>query len=58
MEVIGVIYLIWNLVNGKRYVGQTTQPLKKRFDAHARDKKTPSTETFKNMVGKNFAMVS
>ena len=41
MEVIGVIYLIWNLVNVKRYVGQTTQPLKKRFDAHARDKKNP-----------------
>ena len=41
MEVIGVIYLIWNLVNGKRYVGQTTQPLKKRFDAHARGKKNP-----------------
>ena len=32
----GVVYLILNKVNGKRYVGQTVQPLKKRFDKHAK----------------------
>ena len=35
MEVIGVVYLIWNLVNGKRYVGQTTKTVKERFYAHS-----------------------
>ena len=31
----GVVYLIWNTVNGKRYVGQTVQPLKTRFNQHS-----------------------
>ena len=31
----GVVYLIWNKVNGKRYVGQTIHPLKARFNEHA-----------------------
>lgn len=30
----GVVYLILNLINGKRYVGQTTQPLKVRMAQH------------------------
>ena len=34
----GVVYLIWNKVNGKRYVGQTVQPLKRRFNEHVRKK--------------------
>lgn len=34
MKVYGVVYLIWNKVNGKRYVGQTIQPLKRRFKNH------------------------
>lgn len=34
----GVVYLILNKVNGKRYVGQTVQPLKVRFNEHARKK--------------------
>ena len=37
MEVYGVVYLIWNKVNGKRYVGQTVQTLKKRLQKHLRD---------------------
>lgn len=39
MAVFGVVYLILNTVNGKRYVGQTVQPLEKRFNAHAKCKK-------------------
>lgn len=39
MEIYGVIYLVWCRVNGKRYVGQTVQPLEKRFNAHASCKK-------------------
>ena len=34
MEVYGVIYLLLNKVNGKPYVGQTTQTLKKRLSGH------------------------
>lgn len=34
----GVVYLILNRVNGKRYVGQTVQPLKVRFNEHVRKK--------------------
>ena len=33
MKVFGVVYLIWNMVNGKKYVGQTTN-LKKRINEH------------------------
>ena len=32
--IVGVIYLITCLINGKKYVGQTTQPLKKRIAQH------------------------
>ena len=39
MVVFGVVYLILNTGNGKRYVGQTVQPLEKRFNAHAKCKK-------------------
>ena len=34
----GVVYLILNKINGKRYVGQTVQSLKTRFNEHARKK--------------------
>ena len=34
MEVYGVIYLITNLFNGMKYVGQTTQPLRRRINQH------------------------
>lgn len=30
----GVIYLITNLLNGMKYVGQTTQPLRRRINEH------------------------
>lgn len=34
MEAFGVVYLITCLVNGKKYVGQTTQALDKRINQH------------------------
>ena len=34
----GVVYLILNKINGRRYVGQTVQALKTRFNEHARKK--------------------
>lgn len=37
--VIGKIYLITNNINGKRYVGQTIQPIGYRWRAHIRDSK-------------------
>lgn len=36
--IVGVIYEIINLVDGKIYIGQTTQSLKLRFGQHARTK--------------------
>lgn len=30
----GSIYKITNLINGKVYIGQTTQPIEKRFKSH------------------------
>lgn len=37
MKVFGVVYLIWNIVNGKMYVGQTRQSFKRRIIEHKRD---------------------
>ena len=36
MEVFGVVYLIQNMLNGKKYVGQTVRPLETRFNEHTR----------------------
>lgn len=35
MKVFGVVYLICNMVNGKRYVGQTIKTVKARFNEHS-----------------------
>lgn len=37
VKVYGIIYLITNLVNGKRYVGQTRQSFERRIIEHKRD---------------------
>ena len=34
---LGKIYLITNIVNDKKYVGQTVQNGKRRFNTHKRD---------------------
>ena len=39
MKPFGVVYLIWNMVNGRRYVGQTTRRVEERFKEHASGKK-------------------
>ena len=38
-KVYGIIYGITNLVNGKRYVGQTRQSFERRIIGHKRDGK-------------------
>ncbi len=43
---LGRIYLITNIANGKKYVGQTVQTGKRRFNAHKRD-------AFKYLYGKH-----
>lgn len=43
MAAIGYIYLITNLVNGKRYVGQTKLTLHKRWGIHRSDAKKGSS---------------
>jgi predicted GIY-YIG superfamily endonuclease len=35
----GLIYLITNTVNGKRYIGQTVRTLRQRWQQHVRDAK-------------------
>ncbi len=55
MRVFGVVYMIWNLVNGGRYVGQTIQPLKKRFQEHAKCKKNaPISRAIRKYGKENF----
>lgn len=39
MKIYGVVYLIWNMLNGKKYVGQTTKTVEERFRQHKRCKK-------------------
>lgn len=40
MRLYGVVYLIQNRINGKRYVGQTKKNVKARFNEHAHNKKS------------------
>ena len=54
MKVFGVVYLILNLINGKRYVGQTVQPLKKRFNKHANCKTMPIGKAIRKYGKENF----
>ena len=54
MKVFGVVYLIWNMVNGKKYVGQTVQPLKKRFNEHASCKKMVIGKAIRKYGVENF----
>ena len=51
----GVVYLILNKVNGRKYVGQTVQPLKVRFNEHARKKdNTPISNAICKYGRENF----
>ena len=36
MKGFGAVYLIFDKVNGKMYVGQTTRTLERRFKEHAK----------------------
>lgn len=40
MKRYGSIYIITNLVTGKKYIGQTIQPVEKRFQQHATDSRS------------------
>ena len=54
MEVFGVVYLIINMKNQKKYVGQTVQPLKKRFNAHVTCKTTAIGKAIRKHGKENF----
>lgn len=49
----GVVYLIWNMVNGKKYVGQTVKTVKERFKQHAK-KKSPIGNAIRKYDKENF----
>ena len=49
----GVVYLIWNMVNGKKYVGQTVKTVKERFNQHAK-KKSPIGNAIRKYGKENF----
>ena len=50
----GVIYLIWNMLNGKKYVGQTKLTVKERFNQHAKCKKSLIGKAIHKYGRKNF----
>ena len=52
MKVYGVIYVITCLLNGMKYVGQTTHSVKVRFEEHARRKDTLIGQTI-HIYGKD-----
>ena len=54
MKPFGVVYLIWNMVNGRRYVGQTVQTLETRFKGHANCKTTAIGKAIRKYGVKNF----
>ena len=59
MKEIGKVYLIKNKVNGKVYIGQTIQSLKRRFSQHkcnalTRKKKTPLYSSIRKHGINNF----
>ncbi len=56
MKVFGVVYVVTNLVNDKKYVGVTTQKLKKRFNQHASCKKYPLGKAIQNFGRQNFTI--
>lgn len=46
---MGVIYKIYNDINDKIYVGQTIQPLIRRWQSHIKDSKTKETHLYRAM---------
>lgn len=50
----GVVYLIWNLVNDKKYVGQTTKSLKIRISRHIYDKNSLIGKAIRKYGTENF----
>src|SRR3989338_1251532 len=59
-QVYGIIYLIINKVNGKMYVGQTTQKLNKRWNGHItaakQETKLPFPLAIKEYGRENFSI--
>ena len=48
----GIVYLAQNKLNGKVYVGQTTQSLQARWDQHRRDSRRRRNYPFQNAIRK------
>ena len=54
MEAYGRVYLIWNMVNGKRYVGKTTKTVEERFKRHAHANNTAISQAIHKYGKENF----
>ena len=52
----GVIYIITNKLNGKQYVGQTIQDLKKRLARHRNDDRPGISQAIKKYGWENFSV--
>ena len=50
----GIIYLIWNMLNGKKYVGQTTKNLNYRISQHMKKKNSIVGAAMKKYGLENF----
>jgi group I intron endonuclease len=50
MAVYGVVYVARNTINGKCYVGQTIQPIERRFDQHRRRLQTSRCRALKAAI--------
>jgi group I intron endonuclease len=48
-----IVYLLTNRVNGKRYVGKTTQSLKRRWSEHVGDSRSRSTTALHRAIEKH-----
>ena len=51
-DIFGIIYCVENLVNHKKYIGRTIQPISKRKNKHLNQSKEITSIRFHNAIRK------